>query len=227
MYRLINRSIQCFLRDVYGADLWRRTSRLAGLDDDGVDLLVASDARMTRNLLDQAAPLLGKCQEVLLEDLGTYLVSHPNCESVRRLLRFSGETFEDFLLSLDDLPDRARLAVPDLVMPALRLLDEGDGRFVVELAGGGPGGVPGFAEVVAGALRALADDYGALVLIEAEPPEAGRQDHGPGAPSGPDPELRRITLSLLEHDFSAGRHFSLAAPEGSGAAPGGGGAVRR
>ena len=223
MYRLINRSIQCFLQDVYGADLWERASRLAGLDEDGVDLLVASDARMTRDLLDHAAPLLGKSQEVLLEDLGTYLVSHPNCESVRRLLRFSGETFEDFLLSLDDLPDRARLAVPDLVMPALRLLDEGDGRFVVEMSGEGAGGVPGFAEVVGGALRALADDYGALVLIEVEPPEPERPD----ASAGPAAEGRRITLSLLEHDFSAGRHFSLAAPERRAAAPEDGGTLRR
>ena len=57
--------------------------------------------------------LLGRPVAGMMEDLGTYLIMNPSFPAVRRLLRFSGVTFLDFLHSLDDLPDRVRLAVPD------------------------------------------------------------------------------------------------------------------
>ncbi len=38
---------------------------------------------------------------------------------MRRLLRFGGATFEDFLLSLDDLNDRVALALDILDMPTV------------------------------------------------------------------------------------------------------------
>ncbi len=69
---------------------------------------------------------------MLLEDLGTYLVSHPNVQGLRRLLRFGGAGFIDFLHSLDELHDRARLAVPDLDLPQLELRDHGSADLLAD-----------------------------------------------------------------------------------------------
>jgi hypothetical protein len=55
-------------------------------------------------------------------------VTDPGLEPLRRLLRFGGGTFEEFLVSLEELPDRARLAMPELEMPEITLSVEGGGR---------------------------------------------------------------------------------------------------
>ncbi|WP_248790884.1 heme NO-binding domain-containing protein, partial [Escherichia coli] len=51
-----------------------------------------------------------------LEDVGGWI---PRLDSVRYLMRFSGSCFEDFVLSLDDLHDRARVVLPGLELPKI------------------------------------------------------------------------------------------------------------
>ncbi|MDZ7908979.1 MAG: heme NO-binding domain-containing protein [Gemmobacter sp.] len=117
MHGLINRSIQCFLRDTYGAPVWATIVREAGLGFDSFETMLTYDAALTDAVLEAAARVLGKPRDYVLEDLGTYLVTHENTQAVRRLLRFGGVSFADFLHSLEDLPGRARLALPDIELP--------------------------------------------------------------------------------------------------------------
>ena len=148
-------------------------------------------AEVTDRLLTAAATRLDRDGGCLLEDLGTYLVSHPARAGVRRLLRFGGSDYREFLYSLEDLPARARLALPDLVLPDLRLREAARGRFRLEI---GPG-MPGLAEVALGLLRAMADDYGALVTRVAG--GGGRGGAGAGA------------ARLVAEARGAGRAFRL------------------
>ena len=191
MHGLVNRSIQCFLRDTYGEALWLGVAQDAGLGFDSFETMLTYEDRLTGAVIDAAARRLGRPRDTVLEDLGTYLVSHPNLERVRRLLRFGGVGFVDFLHSLDDLPGRARLALPDLELPRLALEDDGDDRFTLCCTSS----VPGVGHVVVGLLRAMADDYGALVLL----------DH---RPDGPESDV--VSIHLLEQQFAAGRRFELA-----------------
>lgn len=195
MHGLINRSIQCFLHDTYGQISWAAISREAGLGFDTFEPLLTYDISVTEAVITAATQLLDKPRDTLLEDLGTYLVSHPTVEALRRLLRFGGVTFNDFLHSLEDLPGRGRLALPDLDLPALELREHTSELFTLRcqspLAGAG--------HVVMGLLRAMADDYGALVVLE-------YQGSGPGG------EL--ISINLLETRFATGRRFELAARTG-------------
>ena len=194
MLGLINRSIQCFLRDTYGGTLWARVACTAGFGHDSFESMLDYPAPLTDALIDAAAAELGRPRETVLEDLGTYLVSNPNVEGLRRLLRFGGAGFVDFLHSLEDLPDRGRLALPDLVLPPLTLADLGDGSFRLTCGMA----IAGCGHVVVGMLRAMADDYGALVLIEHEGPS-------------PPPDLAEVvSIRLLDQRFTSGRHFSLA-----------------
>jgi hypothetical protein len=191
MHGLVNRSIQCFLRDTYGQDLWLQVAQDAGLGFDSFETMLSYDDGLTGAVIDAAARRLDRPRDTVMEDLGTYLVSHPNLERVRRLLRFGGVSFVDFLHSLDDLPGLARLALPDLELPRLLLEDEGEGRFTLRCTSP----VSGAGHVVVGLLRAMADDYGALVLL----------DHGT---DGPDTDL--VSIHLLESRFAEGRRFELA-----------------
>lgn len=195
MHGLINRSLQCFLRDNYGQATWSEVARGACLTVDSFEAMLTYDPALTDAVIDAAAGHLDHPRETVLEDLGTYLVSHPNVEALRRLLRFGGVTFVDFLHSLEDLPGRGRMAVPDLDLPILTLIEESGSKFLLHCRAPIKGG--GY--VMLGLLRAMADDYGALVMLE----HTGSQD-----------SVESISILILEQSFASGRRFDLASRKG-------------
>lgn len=191
MHGLVIRSFEGFVRNTYGDPLW---GELVLALDEGIESfepMFHYDDALAWRLLRQAAQRLGKPDEALLEDFGTYLVAHPASQRVRRLLRFGGADFEEFLLSLEDLSGRARLAVPDLDLPPLILDEFGAGEYGLRSQNAPPEVGP----VLCGLLRAMADDYGALVLIEVA---EGKSDDV------------ALTIRLLEAAFSQDRGFALA-----------------
>lgn len=192
---MINRSVKCFLEDTYGQQRWKRIAAAAALDAASYEPVLHFAPGQTEAMLKAAQGCLGKPREMLLEDLGTYLVSHPHMQALRRLLRFGGPTFLEFLYSLDELPDRARLAIPDLSLPRLMLEDHEGGSYILRVLHP----VEGFGHVVVGILRALADDYGDLVLLE----HRGRVG-----------QLETIAVELAEAAFAEGRSFDLGVQAG-------------
>jgi hypothetical protein len=195
MHGLINRAVQCFVRDTYGAERWLETARAAGLEFSDFEPMLHYEDALTEVVLDTVAGQLGVPPETVLEDIGTYLVSHPNAEALRRLLRFGGVTFIEFLHSLDDLPDRARLAVSDLELPSMELREHAANRFSLICQGAHSG----FGFVMMGVLRTLADDYGALVFLEHQ---------------GGGHNIEVIEITLIEAAFAEGRSFELGARAG-------------
>lgn len=191
MHGLINRSFESFLRNTYGVALWEDVVQELDAGLETFEPMFHYDDGLTRRLLDISARRLEKPGAVLLEDFGTFLVAHPASERLRRLLRFGGVDYEDFLLSLEDLRGRARLAVPDLDLPVLELTEHAAGEFSLECISPHEG----YGHVFLGLLRALADDYGALVFIEYGGRRKGRD---------------RLTIRLFQADFAEGRGFRLA-----------------
>lgn len=192
MHGLMNRAIECFVRDTYGLRTWCNVARSAGLEGASFEAMLTYDESITDAVLDAATSELKKPLDVFLEDLGTYLVSHPTTEALRRLLRFGGVSFVEFLNSLDDLRGRALLAVSDLDLPELELHEEGGGNYLLHCRYRRPG----FGHVLTGILRAMADDYGALVLLDM----VDRKDN-----------TEVLSIVVLETAFAEGRQFQLAA----------------
>ncbi len=195
MHGLINRAIQCFVVDTYGADRWLRVAHDAGLENSEFESMLHYEDDVTDMVLKAIVRGLGTPLETVLEDIGTYLVSHPNVEALRRLLRFGGVTFIEFLHSLDDLPERARLAVDDLDLPQMELREHAANRFSLACTHS----YHGFGFVMMGILRTLADDYGALVFLEHKGGEQG---------------VEEIEITLFEAAFAEGRSFELGARAG-------------
>ncbi|MGC1494675.1 MAG: heme NO-binding domain-containing protein [Sulfitobacter sp.] len=195
MHGLINRSIQSYVCDSYGMDIWIDVTQRADLDFTEFEAMLSYDDAATEHVLNAVSEVLGRPRDELMEDIGTYLVSHPSFEAVRRLLRFGGVNFEDFLHSLDDLPDRARLAVSDLHLPKIELREHADGQF--SLICDAP--VAGYGHVMMGILRVMADDYGALALLE--------QTGGGGG-------VEIVSITLVEAEYAEGRSFDLGARVG-------------
>ncbi|WP_299850194.1 heme NO-binding domain-containing protein [uncultured Roseovarius sp.] len=193
MHGLINRSIERFVRDTYGRDVWIGLTQKLDLGFTEFESMLTYDDELTARLLDELSSSLDKPTADVLEDIGTYLVSHPSCEALRRLLRFSGVNFVDFLHSLDDLPARTQLAVSDLDLPGLELREFATDFFCLTVHSDQVR-MPGFGHVVTGLLRAMADDYGALVFLEHKGGRDGREI---------------IDVRLLETAFASGRDFEL------------------
>lgn len=192
MHGLINRAIQCFVVDSYGSDKWVEAARHADLGFVEFESMLIYDDEVTPKLLEAVSHVLKRDRNEVMEDIGTYLVSHPNVEALRRLLRFGGFDFVEFLHSLDDLPDRARLAVSDLNLPGLELQDLAPGQFSLVCQST----IAGYGHVMMGVLRAMADDYGVLALL----------DHA-GSGDG----IETISVTLIETEFAEGRSFELGA----------------
>ncbi len=195
MHGLINRAIELFVRDTYGQDTWGEVAGRSELVPQDFEAMLDYPDTVTRDVLAGVSRVLDKPEAAILEDIGTYLVSHPTAEALRRLLRFSGTDFTDFLHSLDDLPARARLAVPQLILPPIKLCDHDGYRFSVAVGAGQSGGLS-FGYVLLGLLRAMADDYGVLVTLD----HKGRRDG-----------VETIEVRVLETAFARGRSFSLGA----------------
>lgn len=191
MHGLIAGALNAFIKTTYGAETWVEIARAAEMPEAGFDLMRVYPDPLLEQVVTAACDRLGKDRADLMQDMGIFLVSHPGLSAPRRLLRFSGESFSDFLLALEDLPGRVRLALPDLELPGLRLQPLGTGCYRVTCHWTSPDA----RDVLLGILRAMADDYGALVLVEAGEAEA--------------PDDAAIEITLLDARFSQDRGFAL------------------
>jgi len=192
MHGLVNKALEKFIVDTYGIDAWRMIAQRSELDDLHFESMMVYDCEVTPRVIDCACDVLRADRADLLQNLGTFLVSQPSQQAVRRLLRFGGVDFVDFLYSLDDLKDRARLAVADLQLPKLELREHTSNQFSLTVRSE----LEGFGHVMVGLLTAMADDYGALVMLE----YGGRRGH-----------VETVAIALLETAFSEGNRFELGA----------------
>ncbi len=160
------------------------------------EAMLSYDDRLTERVVVAAAARLGRSRDSLLEDLGTFLVSHPSLERLRRLLRFGGVELRRFP-SFAGRSGGARRGWPCQSSTCPRFACAEFRRiascFTARLAFQGAG------HVIVGLLRAMADDYGALVVL----------DH-----DGEEERAEKVSIHLLEQRFSAGRRFDLAAQAG-------------
>ncbi len=191
MDALLLRSVQGYVLDTFGVFEWQEVCRRAGLTVETFEPMLRYDPGTADRLALVVAQVLGRSVDTVWEDVGTYLVTNPDREGVRRLLRFGGTSFADFLHSLEELPGRARLAMPHLEAPELVLDEVGPDRFRLRCQYH----LRGLQRVLVGLLTAMADDYGALCLIEAG-------DDG------------CTSIAVLDRRHATARRFDLAMREG-------------
>ncbi|MEP4197463.1 MAG: heme NO-binding domain-containing protein [Aliishimia sp.] len=192
MHGLALHAVQLFVCDCYGQAKWSGVMDETQFGFTEFESMLDYDSETALVTLSAIETVLDRPLPEILEDLGTYLVSHPTVEALRRLLRFSGVSFEEFLHSLDDLPDRARLAVADLELPQIELRQHSSFHYSLICSSR----MPGWGHVLMGILRTMADDYGALAMVE-------HRGGGQGTET--------LAITLLETSFAEGRDFDLGA----------------
>lgn len=183
MHGLVNRAIEEFARATYGDALWTAAAGAIGVDPRGFAPMRDYDTPLTGRLMRELSHRLSRRPRDLAEDIGAWVARIP---SIRRLLRFAGPDFHAFVMALPELHGRALMVVRGLDLPRIGL---------VPIAGGWllePRCEPIWLHALSGMLHAVADDYGALAVIEIE--------------------RGRIRVSVPLTDFSAGRPFSISDP---------------
>lgn len=190
MDALLLRSLQGYVRDTFGPSVWQAICCRSALTVETFEPMLRYEEGLADRVAQHAADVLGRPVESVWEDMGTYLVTTPGHEGVRRLLRFGGVGFADFLYSLEEMPGRARLAMPDIELPEVTLRELGADRFEIDCRSR----LKGMQRVLVGMLTAMADDYGTLCLID------------------PD-DSDRISVRILDKFHGTGRRFDLALPE--------------
>ncbi|SIS72700.1 heme NO-binding domain-containing protein [Paracoccus saliphilus] len=178
MHWLVRKFIESFLRETYSDALWHRVCRSSGV----ASYRSSIDDLNSQDLIAMAAQMLGKPKDDLLEDLGAWSARQ---ERIRRLLRFSGRNFHDFLLNLEMLGDRVRMIAPDFLMPRIRVTEDGIDCLRVDFPSDGHE----WACAMAGLIRCMADDYGALGVIGIEE--------------------NSVTVQISDGFFTSGRSFLL------------------
>lgn len=138
--------------------LARAISRFLAEQAEEENILSLADGVSPALMLADAARHLEKSTDDLAEDLGAWLVRQ---EEIWRLLRFCGQDLLDFLLRLEELPDRIRLLSEDMTLPRITLSRSSDGLLWVTFSD--PPSV--WTALMSGLLRAMADEYGALCVI--------------------------------------------------------------
>lgn len=190
MHGLINRGLQSFVTHQIGEAAWPKFAAESGIPNKFESLLTYDDA-VTDRFLHAGAAHLGLYKKEFLEDFGTFLATSSQTKMIRRLLRFGGMDYLDFLESLGELAGRVDLVVPNFNFPTLSLSDPAEDTKRIAI---GPG-IQGLPYVLVGILRAMADDYGALVEIR-------HLETGPGEDV--------IQVRVISTEFAPQRAFDLA-----------------
>jgi hypothetical protein len=191
MHGMINRALQGFVIETYGRDVWDEVRSVADLRFEEFEAMLRYDDALTLSCFNAVTQVMSLPEIAVLEDLGIYLITHPPLDPLRRLLRFGGASFTDFVLSLDELAERGRMAIPDIEMPEFSVRQTGPDVFEVTARWS----LPGIGGILLGALRAMADDYGALAILELEPYDG---------------KAERLTMTIHDTHHTAGRQFLLA-----------------
>ncbi len=103
MHGLILWIFEAFVRLTYGDQVWEKVLTDLDLHVQSVEPMFHYDVQIALSILRQLSIEQRRDRNSLLEDFGTFLVTDPRVERVRRLLRFGGVEYTDFLHSLEDL----------------------------------------------------------------------------------------------------------------------------
>jgi len=161
VHGMINRGLQSYICDVHGVDIWEETCEQAKLPFYNFEYMLTYDDATTEALLSSFGALTHRKRDGILEDFGTYMVSGNALNAMRRLLKFGGNSYVEFLHSLNFVYDRAKMAVPDLDIPTMELVENNPNQFTLYTQFR----KRGFGPTLLGLLRTLANDYNTLVSI--------------------------------------------------------------
>ena len=161
MLGLINKGLEDFIIELRGQAEWARICSELGFEESRFEALINYPPDVTDKLLDACAHALNLEKRELLDDFGTFITVGERGEVLRKFLRIGGANYRSFLFSLPRLMQILRASIPGFQWPHLKLHHVSACQFELyesdfELIN----------LVFLGILRAMADEYKALISIK-------------------------------------------------------------
>lgn len=173
MYGLVNQAVKDFIVTNQGAEVWRSVAKEAGLDESDFTVMQAYPDQVTYDLVAAAHKVLGLDVETVLEVFGEYWPDYAKRTAYARLMNFAGQSFEDFLKSLDQMHARIQMSLPELDPPSFEVAESADGDLQLHYYSRREGLAP----MVKGLLRGLAKQFDLTISVEQVGSVAAGQDH--------------------------------------------------
>ena len=120
MYGLLNKGIQKLVENKFGHPFWEQVKEEANVDQDHFVTLDAYDDRITYNLVAAISKLAGIDQAQFLFEYGEFWISFVLKEGYGDLLSFSGNTFAEVLLNVNELHTRLEYTHENLRPPSFK-----------------------------------------------------------------------------------------------------------
>lgn len=162
MYGLVNRGIKDFAMDAGGADLWEAIRVRANCEDDEFLSMQAYEDQLSMDLVAAASEELGIAADELLRKFGRFWVLFTGKEGYGPLMDMSGNTFSEFVESLDSMHARIKTSMPELQPPQFSCTRRSETELDVTYLSDRVGLVP----MVEGLFMGLADKFGETVSLE-------------------------------------------------------------
>ncbi len=161
MQGLLTRSFRNFVLKTQGRAFWQQVQRSSGFEDCEPPAVAPDSPVELARLVTATARASGRGRDAVLQDLGRYMLTPPDGAFLLRQCRLSAADFPELLHVLPDMARRMQMFLPGLAWPALDVRQVQGTRFRLVLSGA----EPDVASFVLGALRAVAEDYGASALF--------------------------------------------------------------
>lgn len=133
MHGMINRGLEAFVCSSYGSNEWNKIIACTGLESVHFEAMVNYDDFITENILRAICKMSGQKYCVILEKFGAFIVSKEGSPTVLKLLFLGGETYLDFLYSLEKIDSRVKFAIPSLEIPKFKLVVNSEVSFCLKV----------------------------------------------------------------------------------------------
>lgn len=173
MYGMVNQAVRELVVEYHGEVIWDAICAEADLTETDFESLRKYPDEVTYRLVGAASRVLSASPEAILEVFGEYWTEFAGRTSFSRLLRFGGNSFEEFVRNLDHMHAKIKFSLPELDPPSFRVADAGPGGFRLQYYSGRPGLAP----LVKGMMQGVAKMYGVTIDMRLDRSRADGLDH--------------------------------------------------
>lgn len=173
MYGLVNKALQDFITQEFGAEKWNTIRAKAGVKETNFISMQPYDDEITYKLAGAASNILGITLEQALEAFGKYWVTYTANEGYGDMLKMCGGNLKEFLVNLDGLHARIRLSFPHLRPPSLKCSDIAECSLRLHYYSDRPGLAP----MVIGLVKGLGSRFDTEVEISLVIDKSNGADH--------------------------------------------------
>ncbi|MDP6928927.1 MAG: heme NO-binding domain-containing protein [Planctomycetota bacterium] len=167
MYGIVNLSFVGFVTSQYSAEKWAEVASQSGHPDTQFEPFESYPDKISYDIVGAAATVLGVTFEEFLEGTGEYWVLVTAKENYESLLKLAGSDLPTFLMSLNNLHERAQSIFPHYSPPSFRCEPQEEGCLRLLYFSEREGLAP----FVTGALRGLAKRFNVEIEIDHRGPD--------------------------------------------------------